>query len=149
MACVCFCLEACLRNVFGGRMQTKQNYLSLNSLAYSVSAKIKWKNGLMRMDLVIFSDLLCKELSLCSDANFESMISWSVCFLLCKYFSVFEGCLRFVFSMGCCRLSLSNTNSGSTFLPNNKLLTALIVTKCVTLWHIYVIASIMLFKVWF
>lgn len=29
MACVCFYLEACLRNVFGGRMQTKQNYLSL------------------------------------------------------------------------------------------------------------------------
>lgn len=36
-----------------------------NSLAYSVSAKSKWKNGLMRMDLVIFSDVLCKELSLC------------------------------------------------------------------------------------
>lgn len=27
MACVCFYLEACLRNVFGGWMQNKHNYL--------------------------------------------------------------------------------------------------------------------------
>lgn len=54
-------------------VNAKQTKLSqsggCNSLAYSVSAEIKWKNGLMRMDLVIFSDLLCKELSLCSVAE--------------------------------------------------------------------------------
>lgn len=31
MACVCFYLEVCLRNVFGGWMQNKQNYLNLEA----------------------------------------------------------------------------------------------------------------------
>lgn len=31
MACVCFYLEACLRNVFGGWVQNKHNYLSLEA----------------------------------------------------------------------------------------------------------------------
>lgn len=77
-------------------VNAKQTKLSqsggCNSLAYSVSAKIKWKNGLKRMDSVIFSDLLCKELSLCSVAGCENMISCSVCFLLWKYFCIFERC---------------------------------------------------------
>lgn len=58
-------------------VNAKQTKLSrsggCNSLAYSVSAKFKWKSGLRKMDLVIFSDLLCKELSLCSVASCESM----------------------------------------------------------------------------
>lgn len=39
-------------------VSAKQTQLSqsggCNSLAYSMSAKIKWKNGIMRMDVVIF-----------------------------------------------------------------------------------------------
>lgn len=43
MACVCFYLEASLRNVFGGWMQNKQNYLNLEAaILWHIQCQQKW-----------------------------------------------------------------------------------------------------------